>query len=504
MPGFWEREFGLERDDDPVLGTWESVQAIRLEDLQDFYDTWYGPQNMTFVVIGDLDAKEVRAWGAQLFAGLEPRGQTVVVRQAAEDPGRFWRSVAYEDSGTTEYGVLYKVYDMTEGDYIKLLFLRNLLDEELTEKLRVRRKTTYEIGSDVHYYAGHGYLKISGKFAPEELEYAREAIDESFESVRQGRFPPERFVELKERVISTFSLRNQDPESLDDNWMRGLTTTGVSFAKFPDVVGVMRGYSQPQIASWAREKFTEEHRVEKTEHVIPVSLGLFVVLGISCLVGFVLLLRRLWIDDVDLTRLRYVRKFKYPASYVVFLGGGLLCLAVFGIQGLLFLSDWAYFLWFHGVDHFAFATAMEMLWDFSVILPIAMVLSRIPVKLLLFEHEWRVKYLFCRSKGRPYADIQELREAGFFETLFSRHALGTGFLYWGAFSKGVYLRFGPRRALFFDTRDNQEVIEQLERFAGRQLVPTAARDRSRAQDDRGLLPEVGSPESLSGELGSRT
>ena len=63
MPGLWEREFGLERDDDPVLGTWESVQAIRLEDLQDFYDTWYGPQNMTFVVIGDLDAKEVRGLG---------------------------------------------------------------------------------------------------------------------------------------------------------------------------------------------------------------------------------------------------------------------------------------------------------------------------------------------------------------------------------------------------------------------------------------------------------
>ena len=122
MPDFWEREFGLERDDDPVLGTWESLQAIRLEDLQDFYDTWYGPQNVTFVVIGDLDAKEVRAWGAELFAGLEPRGQTVVVRQAAEDPGRFRRSVDYEDSGTTEYGVLYKVYDMTEGDYIKTAF----------------------------------------------------------------------------------------------------------------------------------------------------------------------------------------------------------------------------------------------------------------------------------------------------------------------------------------------------------------------------------------------
>ena len=498
MPGLWEREFGLERDDDPVLGTWESVQAIRLEDLQDFYDTWYGPQNMTFVVIGDLDAKEVRAWGAELFAGLEPRGQTAVVRQAAEDPGRFRRIVDYEeDSGTTEYGVLYKVYDMTEGDYIKLLFLRQLLYEELTEKLRVRRKTTYGIDSDVRNYAGHGYLEISGKFAPEEVEYAREAIDESFESLRQGSLPPERFVELKERVISTFSLHWQDPASLDA-WTPGLIANGISFAGFPNVVGAMRSYSQPEIASWVRENFTEEHRVETIERALPVSLGFYLVLVIPCLLGFVLLLRRLWSDDVDLTRLRYVRKFKYPVSYIVFLGGGLLCLVVFGIQALLFLWDWVDFLWLHGVDSFAFAIAIETFWDFSVILLVAMVLSRIPVKLLLFEHEWRVKYLFCRSKGRPYADIQELREAGFFETLFSGRALGTGFLYWGAFSKAIYLRFGPRRALFFDTRDNQEMIEQLERFAEQQRVTgSAARSRMPEERSHGLLPASGLATTLS-------
>ena len=61
---------------------------------------------------------------------------------------------------------------------------------------------------------GNGYLEISGKFAPEEVEYAREAIDESFESLRQGSLSPERFAELKERVISTSSLHQQDPESL--------------------------------------------------------------------------------------------------------------------------------------------------------------------------------------------------------------------------------------------------------------------------------------------------
>ena len=121
---------------------------------------------------------------------------------------------------------------------------------------------------------GMAISEISGKFAPEEVEYAREAIDESFESLRQGSLPPERFVELKERVISTFSLQNQDPASLDDNWTPGLTTNGISFAGFPNVVGAMRSYSQPEIASWAREKFTEDHRVETIERVLPVSLGL--------------------------------------------------------------------------------------------------------------------------------------------------------------------------------------------------------------------------------------
>ena len=45
----------------PVIGTPESIEAMPAKNLQDFYRTWYRPNNMHLMIIGDIQPKETIA-----------------------------------------------------------------------------------------------------------------------------------------------------------------------------------------------------------------------------------------------------------------------------------------------------------------------------------------------------------------------------------------------------------------------------------------------------------
>ena len=60
----------------PTIGYMEDIDAAELEDVHDFFDTYYGPNNATLVVAGDVDPDEalerVRHWFGDIPGGDEP------------------------------------------------------------------------------------------------------------------------------------------------------------------------------------------------------------------------------------------------------------------------------------------------------------------------------------------------------------------------------------------------------------------------------------------------
>ncbi len=57
----------------PVIGSHEDLEAATLADVQDFFRTWYTPNNATLTVVGDVDPAEARALVERYF-GPVPRG----------------------------------------------------------------------------------------------------------------------------------------------------------------------------------------------------------------------------------------------------------------------------------------------------------------------------------------------------------------------------------------------------------------------------------------------
>jgi zinc protease len=56
----------------PVIGWMDDLKNLTLDDLDNWYRTWYSPNNATLVVVGDVDPDEVRALAQEHFGAIPP------------------------------------------------------------------------------------------------------------------------------------------------------------------------------------------------------------------------------------------------------------------------------------------------------------------------------------------------------------------------------------------------------------------------------------------------
>src|SRR5690606_11741014 len=59
-----------------VIGSLEDLQAATLQDVKDFFNRWYVPNNVVLTIAGDFDPAQAKAWVEKYFGEI-PRGQDV-------------------------------------------------------------------------------------------------------------------------------------------------------------------------------------------------------------------------------------------------------------------------------------------------------------------------------------------------------------------------------------------------------------------------------------------
>lgn len=81
----------------PVIGSHGDLEAAGVEDVKDFFATWYDPADASLVVAGDFDAQQARADIDRWFSSIPSKGKP-------QDPG----APGFNDDKTTLVGVVRK------------------------------------------------------------------------------------------------------------------------------------------------------------------------------------------------------------------------------------------------------------------------------------------------------------------------------------------------------------------------------------------------------------
>ena len=75
-----------------TIGSMHDLDNAKLEDVRDFYDTYYVPNNATLVIVGDMDPQETEAMIRKYFGPLE-RGARLPANHIQQEPPQTARRV---------------------------------------------------------------------------------------------------------------------------------------------------------------------------------------------------------------------------------------------------------------------------------------------------------------------------------------------------------------------------------------------------------------------------
>jgi zinc protease len=144
-----------------VIGYLEDLDRANINDLKRFFLRWYGPNNATLTIGGDIDEAQTLAWVKQYFGGI-PRGPEVdkpIYNPVVLDADRY---ISLEDN--VSLPLMYMAYPtvhLNHADEAPLDVLMYILG---TGKTSLLYKNMVKNGKAVQASAGHGCAELSCEF----------------------------------------------------------------------------------------------------------------------------------------------------------------------------------------------------------------------------------------------------------------------------------------------------------------------------------------------------
>jgi predicted Zn-dependent peptidase len=185
----------------PVVGWPSDIPAISKAQADEFYETYYSPQNITLILVGDFEPNKAEAQARSYFERI-PRGPrtppdvvTLEVKQLAEK-----RMYAEADTNP-QVDIMWHTVPFRHRDSYALLVLGRVLATR-TGRLYKGLVLGKEVATEAYAYQWpmkwEGFFNVGGEakegHRPEEVE---QGIYENIESLKKEAVPPEELQKVK-------------------------------------------------------------------------------------------------------------------------------------------------------------------------------------------------------------------------------------------------------------------------------------------------------------------
>ncbi|QQE64998.1 peptidase M16 [Leptolyngbya sp. BL0902] len=150
----------------PIIGYEADLYAATRQDIQDFYDTYYGPGNLTAVVVGDVNAAEVKRL-AEVYFGRYPARPTPPQPLVNEPPQTAPRNLTLELPSEPWYIEGYPRPSLRHPDHVIYDMIDGLLTSGRTSRLYralvVDNPVALDVGT-LNGFPGNKYDNLFGVY----------------------------------------------------------------------------------------------------------------------------------------------------------------------------------------------------------------------------------------------------------------------------------------------------------------------------------------------------
>jgi zinc protease len=220
----------------PIIGYLDVYNKLKRDDVMEYYKARYAPNNLTFVVAGDVDTQKIREQAEEAF-GKYPR-QPLEPLYVASEPEQIGRRQAHEEFPTelTRLSLAWRVPGLANPDTPALELLSDVLGSGrsslLNQALREKLQIVHSIDAGVFSLQTDGVFIIQALCDPAQRSAVEEAALAVVERVKETGGTEAELEKARRSMLSRqlagLSTARGKASDLGSNW---LLTRNVNFSK---------------------------------------------------------------------------------------------------------------------------------------------------------------------------------------------------------------------------------------------------------------------------------
>src|SRR5436190_23590201 len=271
----------------PVIGELEIYNQLTHEQVMQYYKTRYVPNNLTFVVAGDVDAEKVRQQLTEFFKAYPEKSLKPLF--IPEEPPQLGRREVHEEFATelTHLSLAWHIPEVTNPDVPALDLLSSILGDGRSSRLyrRVREEAglAYRISAFSYTPGDPGLFGIDATLDPKKREAAEQLVLGMLDEVKQSGVTAEELMKAKKmslshQLVALTTMRGQASD-IGSNW---LLTRNLNFSR--DYLDAVQKVTLDDIKQVAGHYLTNENLtvislnpkgsvLPKAEAAKPISAG---------------------------------------------------------------------------------------------------------------------------------------------------------------------------------------------------------------------------------------
>ncbi len=203
-----------------TIGEMEDLDAATLDEFIEFYNKFYGPNNATLVVAGDIDMVEVKKMIKNYFGDI-PRGQEVIQPNIKEDPITEQINATWYDPNIQLPMIIhaYRTPSMKEHDAYVLDMISTLLSDgkssRLYKKLVDDEKMALQVAAINFSQEDYGsYITLALPMGNTPLETLTAKMDEEIAKLQTELISEREFAKLQNIYKNNFVTSNATVEGI--------------------------------------------------------------------------------------------------------------------------------------------------------------------------------------------------------------------------------------------------------------------------------------------------
>lgn len=207
----------------PIIGNMDDLRKVRLDDLREFYEKYYKPNNAVISIVGDIDYDKTLKLVKKYYGDIEPGKEIIRSNFHEENIQKEIREKFYDNIQLDAKFMFYRLPEAGSKEYYSMNILSGILSSGESSRFYYELEYKDELVSecDSNLYGMEqtslfciSALAMKGK-DPEEIE---KKIDEILEDIKQGNISDKEIIKVKNKIETYFNSRRQSITGLADKF----------------------------------------------------------------------------------------------------------------------------------------------------------------------------------------------------------------------------------------------------------------------------------------------